>query len=304
MTMAGNWLASLGQALLRPKTFQTLVSPAIADLQCEASHGVVARARHYAAIAAVFACALGRDFRFDLGPAFDANARRHVWSWTALWTVGFAALVGWITFREDLSLLGPAATPAILTTALLKSLVAAFSVAMTAATFYLLRKGATIRTVIATTLVLFVAALSTLFGIHPLRMSADRELYDIGHALNAKAPSLTSLLAVWLNFQAADIDSTFARGRDLRDALGVVNGMLLGMVLASSRRWRVPLTAIMLLAAMAATFAVAMVVMPFGMPGYPPSHAFQGWRNVAISFVVPAVWILATARRRRMRQAD
>ena len=303
MTAHGKWLAALSRRVLHRDTFETMVSPAIADLQCEAAHGIHARARHYAAMVAVFACAVARDFRLDVGPAFDAKARRHVWTRTALWTLGFAGFVGWMRFREDLTVLGPAAAPTILGVALLKSLAAAFTVAMTAASFYLLRRGSTNRTVIAVTLVLFVAALATMFAVHPVRLSADRELYDIGQALNADAPSLTSLLAVWLNFRADDIDGTLTRGRDLRGALGVINGALLGFVLAASRRWRVPVTGVMVVAT---TLAVAMIVISVesGMLGHPPSHAFQGWRSVAISFVVTGLWVLATARTRRIRGAE
>lgn len=301
--MPGYWLTAIARRLTRRDTFERLVSPAIADLQREAARGVMARARHYVAFAAVFACALARDFRFDLRPAFDASALRHVWSWTALWTLGFGALAGWMTFRDDLRVLGPGAVPTVLIAAALKSLVVAFSVAMAAATFYLVRRGSTTRTVIATTLVLFATALATLFVIHPLRMSVDRELYDFGQALNADAPSVTSLLAVWLSFHADGIDGTLARGRDFRDALGVINGALMGMVLAASRQWRVALTAVMLVAA---TLAVGMFVMQFesGMLGHPPSYAFQSWRSLVISFMVAGVWALATTRSRRRRRAE
>jgi hypothetical protein len=93
--MAGSWLASLGKALARPETFEKPVSPAIADLQREAARGVIARARHYVALAVVMACALARDFGIDLAGAFDARSARHVWMKAALWALGFAALAGW-----------------------------------------------------------------------------------------------------------------------------------------------------------------------------------------------------------------
>ena len=47
--MAGNWLATLGRSLVRPETFETLVSPAIADLQSEATRGPLTAASFIAA---------------------------------------------------------------------------------------------------------------------------------------------------------------------------------------------------------------------------------------------------------------
>jgi len=297
--MAGNWLAALGRSLVRPETFETLVSPAIADLQREASHGVTARARHYVALAAVMACALARDFRIDLAGAFDTKAARHVWVKAALWALGFAGLTGWLAVREELMVLGPAATSAALTKASLGALTGAFfTTATTASVFYLVRRGSSTRTIVAVTLVLFLAALAAASTVHPFRMAADRELYAMGQSLQTGSAPSYSLPAVWLGSPADEVEAGLARGRDLRNAVGVVSGALLGVILARRRRWRVPLTAASFIATF---FVVGMLVMQLEMSvlGGVPSYAFQRWRDVGVTFVVACVWLGATRRTRR-----
>lgn len=297
--MAGNWLAALGRWLARPQTFETLVSPAIADLQREAAHGVTARARHYVALVAVMACALARDFRIDLAAAFDAGAARHVWMKAALWALGFAGLTGWLALREELTVLGPAATSAALTTAALGALTGAFfAAATTASTFNLVRRGASTRTIVAVTFVLFLMALGAASAVHPIRMAADRELYAMGQSLQTGSAPSNSLLAVWLGLQADEVQTGLARGRDLRNALGVVSSALLGVILARSRRWSVLLTAASFIAAL---FAAGMMVMKLEITVLRgvPSYAFQRWRDVGVTFFVAGVWLLATRRTRR-----
>jgi len=294
--MAGDWLATLGRSLVRPEIFETLLSPAIADLQREAARGVIARARHYVALAAVMFCALARDFRVDLAPAFDAWAVRHVWMRATLWAVGFAGLTGWLGLREGLMVLGPTATSAALMTASLNALTGAFfAAAMTASAFYLVRREASTRSIVAVTFVLFLVALAVAAAIHPIRMAADRELYAIGRSMQSGSASSNALLSVWLGVQADAVEASLARGRDLRSALGVVNGALLGVILARSRRWRVPLTAASFIAAF---FVVGMIVMQLEMSllrGV-PSYAFQRWRDVGVTFFVTGMWLLIRRR--------
>lgn len=296
--MAGSWLASLGKALTRPETFEKLVSPAIADLQREAPGGMVARARHYVALAAVMTCAVARDFRIDLAGAFDAGAARHVWMKAAVWALAFAGLAGWFGVREELMVLGPAAISAALTKASLGALTGAFfSVATTASAFYLVRRGSPTRTIVAVTLVLFLAALAAASAVHPIRMAADRELYARGQSLQTGPASSNTLLATWLGVQADEVEAGLTRGRDLRNALGVVNAAMLGIILAGSRRWKVPLTAALF---MATFFVVGMMVIQLEMSVLRgvPSYAVQRWRDVGVTFVVACVWLRATRHAR------
>jgi hypothetical protein len=292
--MTGVWLTSLARRILRDETFERLVSPAIADLQCEAAEGPAIRLRHYAALASVLACAMLRDFRLGLGTAFDADTRRRLCAWPAVWCLGFAAaLIGWSEFRESLLVLGPVARSAALTTALTGSLVGVFTTFMTIAAFFLVRRGAPAGAVAAATLAVFIAALVTAFALHPIRLSADRELYALGQSLSTGATTPDSLLATWLAFKADDVNSTLGRWRDIRGALEVINGALFGAILARRRGWMVPLT---LVSVPATTFLVGMIVIRIEstvLRGV-PSYAFQDWRSVAVSFLVASAWLLMT----------
>jgi len=87
--MRGDWLTSLARRLTRPGTFERLVSPAIADLQSEASGNFLIGARHYIAIWAVLVCALWRDFGLEIRTALDADALHHVWRRAAIWYLGY-----------------------------------------------------------------------------------------------------------------------------------------------------------------------------------------------------------------------
>ena len=63
--MPGTWLALIGQRLLHADTFALMLSPAIADVQFEASADVRA-ARHYCGVVSALAGALWFDICADL----------------------------------------------------------------------------------------------------------------------------------------------------------------------------------------------------------------------------------------------
>ena len=85
--MPGIWITRIARRVTRPDTFEWLVSPAIADLQAEAAHSGTRRWRHYSAFAVVLGYAVLRDFRMDIGIAFDTDAWRRVWSRAAVWAL-------------------------------------------------------------------------------------------------------------------------------------------------------------------------------------------------------------------------
>ena len=143
-----------------------------------------------------------------------------------------------------------------------------------------------------------LAALAAASAVHPIRMAADRELYAMGQSLQTGSAPSNTLLATWLGVQAGEVESGLTRGRDLRNALGVVSAALLGIILARSRRWRVPLTAALFIATF---FVVGMMViaLEMGVLRGVPSYAFQRWRDVGVTFAVACVWLRATRRTRR-----
>lgn len=90
--MPGTWLTRIARRLTREETFDRLVSPAIADMQREAAHGMLLRTRHYGAMAIILACALLRDFHASLALAFDADASRRIWTRAAMWSLAAGSL--------------------------------------------------------------------------------------------------------------------------------------------------------------------------------------------------------------------
>jgi hypothetical protein len=139
--MSGSWIAAIAGRLLRKSTFERLVSPAIADLQLEASNGLSFRLRHYVAIVCVLVSAVGCDVCTDLAGGFSADARRAVWRPAFLWSLAAFAVSIWIGKREPIEVLGPAAAAASLLRALLTAPRNALYVAMTAPAFYFTRRS-------------------------------------------------------------------------------------------------------------------------------------------------------------------
>ena len=70
--MRGIWLTAIVRRIIRKETFESLVAPALADLQYEAASGRPI-ARHYTALVIVIATALLRDLRVDAQLTFAAS---------------------------------------------------------------------------------------------------------------------------------------------------------------------------------------------------------------------------------------
>lgn len=62
-----------------------MVTPAMADMEVEATYGRLHRWKHYVGICLVPVHALAQDLRSDAGLGFDLAARGIVWKPAALW---------------------------------------------------------------------------------------------------------------------------------------------------------------------------------------------------------------------------
>ena len=314
----GRYLEALARRLTRPDTFERLIAPAIADLQCEAPGGFGIRTRHYLAICVVLICALARDFRLDLRTAFEADARQQVWRRAAMWYLAvmtvttLAALRGaahwsWgfgtflTTFEMEGSmpwhLLSEGQASAALVTALLQGLVNALPFAMAAAAFHLCRQDRR-RTIVATTIVaLAITAVSGL-SARPLRAGADRVLYETVAPQVAnpeRAVGDTQHWKEWLQARQRELDGRTAFWMDLQNALMVVPFALFGVVLARRRGWGVlsgVLHIVLTLILVMATGSLAIGSF-FPLPPFPQGQ----WLGVASMLVAGVLRLWLDGRR-------
>lgn len=171
MTTFIAWLTALGRRLLHRDTFETMVSPAIADLDAERAGGWRAHLRHCGGLAVVFGAALLRDWRADQRTAFDFGARRDVWLVTAIWyTVPTVLLAGLLLKNETpWHLLNAGAGAAVVLDAILAARLYSSYVAVIAAVFFLSRRLPPIKA-----LVIGVAVVSFAFAALNATSSAIR----------------------------------------------------------------------------------------------------------------------------------
>lgn len=279
--MPDAWLIRIGGWIARKETFERLVSPAIADMQAEASLGQVNRWKHYAGIGVVLIHALLQDLRFDVASAFDAEARRAVWKRTAIWYAGFVVLLTFLGLRYNLLPDRPmdGLWLAALTSTVLEALVTSVSISTVVAVLYLCRRSSPRRSIVLA--VLIVGALTTTFAlaVRPIRMSADRALYPGDHYY---------------------LDDHTLWSKDITSGVDVLPSALMGIVLARRRGWRVAVTVISFFATW--QFVVILLLRFGGLRE--ADLAFQYWRQIAINLFVAILWLTWDELLRRTVPSD
>jgi len=258
----GVWLARLCRRLVRPETFEWLVSPAIADLQAEADLGILQRCHHYAGLAFVVAWALMSDLRADVAEAFDHDSAQRIWRHAAIWYIGIVSLMTLMALRSQAHwsfgfgtflttfdmdgampwhLLSAAQGKAALTSALLQGFVSALPFGITAAAFHLSRQKRR-RTIVATVVLASAITAAAGLGVRPIRAGADRALYETVAPQVADPQNVvgdTQHWQVWLQTRQREFDSRIAFWMDLQNAVMVIPFALFGIVLARRRGWGV-----------------------------------------------------------------
>jgi hypothetical protein len=178
--MRGTWFVKIGVWIARKETFERMVAPAIADMQVEASYGRLHRGKHYFAIGLVLVHALLQDMRLDFASAFNSEARSMAWRRAAIWFACSVALFTFLGLKYNLppNLTMDGIWSAAFTSTVLEGIVTGVSLGATVAVFYLYRGSSSRRSIVPA--VLIVAALTTAFAlaVRPIRMSADRTLYN------------------------------------------------------------------------------------------------------------------------------
>lgn len=291
--MQGAWLVRIGRWFFRKETFERMVGPAIADMQAEASFGSLHRWKHYFAIGVLLIHALLRDLRLDVFSAFDAEARRFVWKRTAIWYAGFVALLTILgvefNLPPDLPMQG--IWSAALTSAGLEAVVSAVGLAMAAAVFYLWRRSSR-RSVVPA--VLTIATLTIVFAltVRPVRMSADRILYNSIQAERSSSGSPN------FRYKEVALDVQITWWQDIQSGVSVIPSALIGIVLARRRGLQVAATVIRIYASW------LIVVIAFFWLGshHSPSLVMQRWRDIFVNAFVGILWLAADRFWRRARQ--
>jgi hypothetical protein len=190
MTAHAAWLAALARRLLHRDTFETMVSPAIADLDAERASGWRTYSRHCRGLTVVLGVAMLRDWRTDVREAFDFGARRDVWLVTAIWYTAPTVLLAGLLLKSQTPwhLLDATAVAAVVLDTTLGARLYASYVAVTAAVFFLSRRLPPIKA-----LVIGVAVVSFAFAAmnatsSAIRVPLNRTIYETASRRLATAP--------------------------------------------------------------------------------------------------------------------
>jgi hypothetical protein len=305
--MRGTWLTAIARRVTRRETFDSLVAPALADLQYESAARRPVR-RHYAAFVIVIATAILRDLRTDVHLTFTAT---RVWRRTAVWWAGFGAFFIWAVTYADTPwhLLDAVGRATALAYAVAVGVINALPFALAAAVFYLRRQSTAPRRAIAVAAVTFVAAAAALnLTASALRPATNRILVDSVSRVVAEQRPGASLddragykdrWRNWLETRrerstqsselaggpgAAAVNGAFA------SALNLAPYAMFGLVLARGWRWTVFARVI----GIVATYVlVQFITIQFHVPvltGH--GRSSDAIRQILAMFLTGTVWLL------------
>jgi hypothetical protein len=303
--MRGIWLTAIARRITRKETFDSLVAPALADLQYESAARRPIR-RHYAAFVIVIATALLRDFRTDVQLTFTAP---RVWRRTAAWWAGFGALFVWAVAYADtpwhlLDAIGRATAVAY---AVALGVISALPFALAAAVFYLRRQSSAPRRAIAVAALTFVAATATLnLTVSAVRPATNRILVDsVSRALAEQRPGASlDDRARYRGHWQEWLDSSRERSANpphanvsnigdravLSSVMNLAPWVMFGLVLARGWRWTVFLR---LVGIFATNAFVQILIIQLHVPvltGH--GRASDATREIFVLFLTGTLWLL------------
>jgi hypothetical protein len=305
--MRGVWLTAFARRITRRDTFDSLVAPALADLQYEAVSGRPI-APHYVALVIVISTALLRDLRLDAQLTFGAaRVWRRVAAWYGAFVICYVALV--LYLDTPWHLLDATGQATALANALAIGLMAALPTAAVAAAFHLRRESIAPRRDITIAAMAFVAAAVALQitaasvsptvnrmlfesvsrGVAQQRPGAgldDRRQYP-GHwkswletKRERSAPAPSKL--------AAGVGS-FAVGMTFSSILNLIPYVMFGVALARGRRWTVLLR---VLGLVVTYMALQVFIIALGIPVLTGgSRGHDAVRQLVVMFVTAIVWL-------------
>lgn len=266
-------LATIARRILREETFDTLVTPALADLHFDATAGRPLR-RHYIGLTLVIVAALVRDIRIDIHVTLGA---RHVWKRTAAWHVAVAAVSVGLMLYAELWLPNGGGASVVARNLVVVAFMIPLPYAMIAAAFYL-RRGATVphRTIAIATvsLALLYTALAGVY--HAINyVVAPSEMFS------ARAVVALATITLFYTFYL----SSYA---------------MFGVVLARGRGWTVPLRGFALVVSYLVIQGVLIAVTQWtGTPDNTAIRVFGGTFFNAIAWLLGAHLFRSIAPRLR-----
>lgn len=284
--MSGIWITRLARRVTHENTFETMVSPALADLEMEASRGWRQRARHYAGLIIVFGCALLRDIRVDAGLVSFASAWE-TWRKAVFWqcanvipvTVTFLWVNPWPYFRGVELIVVATFAIGFLTA----------PVSTMAAAFYLRRGGLSdSRAIVAAIVVPLVLLAPMRIAANVLRPFAASVVYEAAAPrieADKSAPGLlTASLEGWETYSRQPLTVWSVLGSTVTLPLSL--SAPIGVWLARRRGWRIVRSLLGLYCALG-VFTVA------GALATAPGFLVNDARAVIFSLLGPAlVWLL------------
>jgi hypothetical protein len=306
--MPGVWLTAIARLITRTDTFDSLVAPALADLQYEAASRQPT-GRHYAALVIVIATALLRDFHTDVQLTFGAP---RVWRRTATWWAGFGILYVATVLYADTPwhLLDATGQAAALAFALVNGVVGALPVALVAAVFHLRRESAAPRRCIGVTAMTFFAAAVALQLTTVLIMpSANRILVEsvsgvvAEHRAGAGLDDEIRYPGQWQRWVETRRERSASPSSKLTSGVGgaiaaftfslvvtLAAFVMFGVVLARGRRWTVFLRVVGLFATY--TFLQVFIITLQIPMLTAASGGSDGFRQMVVMLVTALAWLL------------
>lgn len=303
--MHGVWLTAIARRITRKQTFESLVAPALADLQYEGASGRPI-ARHYTALVIVIATALLRDLRVDAQLTFGASS---VWRRVAAWYGGFVIVYVAMVLYADTPwhLLDATGLAATLANALANGLVVSLPFAIAAAVFHLRRESIAPRRTIAIATMAFVAAAVALqLTAASVSPTANRMLFEsvsrvvAQHRPGAGLDDRSSYPGHWKKWLETKRErsassglvsgvGSAAAGIAFSSILNLIPYVLFGVALARGWRWTVLLRVVGLFVTYA---ALQISIIRLGIPvltGPNPGH--EAIRQLVVMFVTAIVWL-------------
>jgi hypothetical protein len=304
---------AVARRIIRDETFDSLVAPALADLQF-----AVASARplapHYIGLVGVFATALARDARIDFHLTFSAG---QVWKRAAAWCGGFILLnVGLVLYYAmPWHLLDGAGRVAVITTAFGGGILGAIRLTMVPAAFHFRRQSTVSHRTITMAMLWFASVIVVLqiaaAAVSPavnqvILDSASRVIAKDGRAvLDARTP-FSGRWKEWLETvrtrAASPATPADGLGTALRAAAGgsmyLIPYALFGVVLSRGRGWTVLFRTVALIVtsigANLVAFVLTTIILRELSPDYQTARAFVATLFVALMWLFGARIAAAT----------